>query len=193
MVERVLFEQPWALMFVLVAAGVVGALACVRQGRRKLAPLVLIAGLGLAAVNFGVATAVTTSRERCVELTRETVKAVIAADATALAPLLRSDLVVRPFGLSRDGVLAAVVRYMKGEYAVKSSSIQSLSATQDSADAVRTQLHIRVTPENSMYGYPPGSWWILTWQRSPGTDNWLLTQIECQQIDGVNDLSGVRP
>ncbi|MGE4198891.1 MAG: hypothetical protein AB7G11_17420, partial [Phycisphaerales bacterium] len=140
------------------------------------------------------ASVVTTPGERCMRLTRAAIRHVLAPDAAALSPLLRADLVVRPFSLSKDAVLSAVATHMAGDYAVQSSSILSLRAVQDSADAVRTQVHLRATPRSALYNVPTGSWWILTWQRDPvGESPWVVTQIECQHIDGVSNPASVRP
>ncbi len=195
LLERYLYEQPWSLMAVCIIAAVAAAYVFTQKRRARFAITAILVGLCLAGLNWLSATFVTTVRERCRELTKRVVAYTLAGDSASLSPLLRSDVIVRPFALSRERLLDAVSTRMRSTYAVNDSSILSLAATIDSPGAVRTQIHLRVTPQESLYAVPTGSWWILTWQRhEPGGPNaWLLTQIECQQIDGVGNPSTINP
>lgn len=195
LLDRFVFEEPWISSAMLIALGVAAWYALRNHERRAWRVPALLIGLSLAVVNIAVALIVTTPRERCIELTRNAVEYVVMGDAASLGPMLRSDLVVRPLGYSRDRVLDRASTVMRGEYAVKDHQMSDLSATQDSENAIRTQVRVRATPTNGLYAYPIGSWWILTWQKAAGTsDTWVITQIECQQIDGVSDVGslGVR-
>jgi hypothetical protein len=192
LLERLLFEQPLILIGLCIILGVAGAIACVRRGKQRRAPLALAGGLVLAGAIYAIASAVETDREKCMQLTRDAVKYVTAADTTSLAPMLRSSMDVKPFGLTRDGVLALVPSSI-GKYGVKSSTISSLTAVKDSDSSVRTQVHVRVMMDATLYEFPTGSWWIITWQRSSDDAPWLIAQIECQQIDGVGEPGNVRP
>lgn len=191
--EKLAFEQPWLSMVVFVAMGLVAKWFFSRQNQPRRGYLALGACLAFAAANFLLSMLVTTTRERLATLTRQTINQVVTGDAASLGPMLRSDLVVLPFGLNRDRVLEQVAVSMRGQYAVKDPSILELLVVQDSADAARSQFHLRVTPTQQMYGVPAASWWMLTWQRDPATGNWLISRIECQQIDGVSNIDGIRP
>ncbi|MBC7772821.1 MAG: hypothetical protein H7210_10030 [Pyrinomonadaceae bacterium] len=192
-IEKMAFEQPWLSMACLVAAGAAAMWFFSRTSQSRRGLLALGICLVLAAANFLASMLVTTTREEVGALTRQVITHVTAGDATSLAPMLRSDLVVYPFGMSRDRVLDLVSTSMRGQYAVKDSSVRELIAAQDSTVAVRSQFHLRATPTQAGYGFPVSSWWMLTWQRDTATGGWLISRIECQQIDGVTNVENIRP
>lgn len=192
MLEKLVFEQPWLSMLALVAAGLIAMWALSRQNQGRRGQAILAACVVLAGANYLVSVLVTTTRERISSLTREAIRHVIAGDAQSLDPLLRSDMVVHPFGITRDRVLQEVSVSMRGRYAVKSHSVLEMRTTQDSETAVRSQFHLRATPSQQLYELPVGSWWVLTWQKD-ATGTWLISRIECQQVDGVGNVENIRP
>jgi len=180
-------------MLVLTTIGAASLWYLARHGRRRLGYLLLGTCLTLAAANYLLAALVTTTRERIASLTRETIRHVIAGDPASLGPLLRSDVVVYPFGITHDRLLDLVATSMRGIYAVKDVSILELVAVEDSPSAARSQVHLRVTPSQQIYAFPTASWWMLTWQRDRETGSWLISRIECQEIEGVGNLETIRP
>jgi hypothetical protein len=198
LVASLLFERPWALAIIILLLGVVLIMVLRRLDRPRAAVVTLIIAPLLALTAILVARSVTTPRETLATLTRTLISAAIVGDAPAVAPLLRSDLLVTlPGGtaptLSRQSLLERLPADMQGPYRLRSHTIGTLAATLDSPDLARTQVQLTVVPEAT--GFPIESWWLITWARDPSPENanaanatntWTARQITAQHIDGLS-------
>mgnify|MGYP000691397208 CR=1 FL=1 len=94
MLDRLLFEQPWLSIIVILAGGIAAWYFLSRAGQRRQGAYILGVALLLAGLNMLVATGVTTERERASALTRTAIQLVATGDDAGLAPLLRTDMIV---------------------------------------------------------------------------------------------------
>lgn len=189
LLERILFDNPWALVIVLALAAVV--LFIVLNGRGKLrAGLLTAAALLLAAGGaYLTSVLVTTPREQIKQATRELVDATAGVRLNDLERLLDDDLVLRVFGVPRDAgkteTLAAVDKRLGSQYVIREHSIQEMDATIDGPRVGRT--HVRVHVASDMGAL--SSWWRVDWERGED-DVWRARRIEALWIPGIPNPGG---
>lgn len=197
MVTHSVLENPYPLATVLCVAGLAAFVALNRAARARQALLAGTAGLALAVLVLAAGLMVTTTGELLIARTRELVAVTARADTAALSPMLAQDVSFTTMGtgaapIGRNLLLTLVEKYPGGMYRVKEHSVSKAQGLADSANTARTQVRVRAVVE----GIPNGSWWRLHWRcdgEKADAGAWKVTAIELMQIDGVRDLSEVRP
>jgi hypothetical protein len=186
MLERVALEDPWLTIGGLAAVGLVVCVMLLRQARGR--PAAVVAAVVSAAVGGLAASAslVTTQREHLIDLSRSFIDAVATGQADPAVRLLSPDvdalILGRSVETSPERIGRFVSREMNGTWKLREYSLSRLAASIDGPNVARTQMRARAVPE--VTAFPNGSWWILHWRKDPGQD-WRISRIEAQQIDGV--------
>lgn len=193
---RYLFDNPWPLAGLLVAVAVGLVWWFNRQGKAKegVRWAALCGALAAAAVLTG--RLVTTQREVLMAQTRQLISVTAKADLVVLEPLLAREIVLTLPGnsaaFSRGQILDLVRKYPGGQYPVESVSIDSVQAVLDGPSIANAQVHVRTSaPEATLYDFPVGSWWKIGWRRDG--DRWVVSSLQCLQIDGVSPGTSVSP
>lgn len=191
-----LFDNPWPLAGLLIVAAI--GLVWWFNREAKASQGVRWAGLCIALATAVMLTAnlVTTQREIVIRQTRQLITVTAKADLAALEPLLGREIALSLPGnsaqFSRGQILDLVRKYPGGQYPVESVSINSIQAVLDGGSIANTQVHVRTrAPEATMYDFPVGSWWKIGWRRDG--DRWVVSSLQCLQIDGVSPGTTVSP
>ncbi len=161
---------------------------------------VAMASLGI----FFASRAITTERERLITMTREVIAHAVRADTVELQPMLASEVTFTLLGnespFNRAQLLALVAKYPGQVTPIDWHKTSNLQAALQGGTFATTQVHVRVgSKETTMYDVPVGSWWRLTWRRSGSNTAssemgaWVVTSLECLQIDGVPAGTNVQP
>lgn len=176
--ERLLFENPWPVIALLVIFAVVTLVVANAQGRLKRGAIIAGACVLLAAVAWVIAGQVETTRETLKRRTLELVRAAAAVDVPRLDLLLhdsaRMTTAAHPSGVDKDGILRATTQYLDSMYRIREHHVRTLQAVVDGPNVGRTQAQIRVVPE--LTGTPFISWWRIDWRLDGGV--WRAAAIE---------------
>ena len=186
--ERYLLEQPLVPVVVLLLAGIVAVFALRNAGKPKAGVLALVAAALAASCVVLTATMVTTSREDLLARQDTLVGAVADAEIDTLDRLLSPDARMPPVripmlsgGLSRERILSTVASTTGGAYPVGDFGIVERQAVIDGANAARTQIHVRVEPENAGGTFV---WFQIAWRLDP-QEGWRAVEIEPLFMSGV--------
>lgn len=185
--ERPLTPAVLCIVIAAVAWYILRSQGKARQGAQAAGVLALV---GIAIYVTG--SVVQTTGEKLMLRTRELVNAVAAADPTRVGTMLASDAVAMPWGFDRDVILARLESDLGRRFVIKQHSIHELRAAIDGANAARTQVRVRVVTDALLYEAPVGSWWMISW-RKDNAGEWTVRETQMQQLDGVSDVTTIRP
>jgi len=191
-IPHLLFESPLPLVFAILAAGLIAAIAFHRRARTKHAGLAAGASVLVAGVRLALASLVETPRERVIARTRLLVDAVARADARALDDLLAPDCLVTfdraPNGWEKPETVNWIADNLRGRYTVSQHEVTGVQAQiGPQRGLARTRPAVRVTPD--LTGRPQAFVCLITWREDPdGT--WRALRIEPLWLQGYGDLSG---
>jgi hypothetical protein len=178
--------QPWLISAILLLLGL-GILVVFRnQGKPRQGSGIFL-GLAALAIALQVAAAlITTDRERLTAATQELVRATATAQTAVVEGFLASDvrlvteggrlgpLALPRTGWDKDEILSQIRRTIGGSYQLKEYAILRTQAEQRGPTAGRTQVRIRVVPEQ--YPAPTISWWRIEWRKEHGEWKAVLIQ-----------------
>lgn len=194
--EHYLVENPWPLagLLVVTAVGLIwwfNQQGKAKDGVRWATLCIVVAAAALLAANL-----VTTTRETVIAQTRQLIAVTAKADVASIEPLLGREIILSLPGnsaqFSRGQILDLVRKYPGGQYPVESVSVDSVQAVLDGGSVANVQAHVRTrVPEATMYDFPVGSWWKIGWRRDG--DRWVVSSLQCLQIDGVGPGTSVSP
>lgn len=186
LLDRLVFEEPWATAFGLLIVGVIGGIIAARNGRGRLGGIGALVAVALGAAAVASGSMVETMRERLMRAAREFVDAAAAGRAGDVGGMLEERVTLRTGGEmvdeGRDWVLG-VVAGLPG--VVREHSVRMRGATVEGASRGRTRMTVRVRGSGA-YGGDMYSSWDLVWVRRPegGADGWWIASIECLSIFG---------
>lgn len=197
LMERFLFESPWALAGLLVVLGVA---AFVYLNARRRARQGLLAGGACIALGVGVllvAGIVTTKREELLRESRVLFDALAKADARTVERLLgpaasagaagalRNDLTRQELlDLVRDAQDAGGEYRVAGErIGVQDYRIREVRGALVSDTIGRSQINVVITPTN---GTITPTWWEMDWDWIDGA--WRLRRLDLVWVAGVRGI-----
>lgn len=189
LLERALFENPWPLALVLLAAGLLAWYVLTQRAHLRVARAVILICILAAAGVVALARLVTTTRETLDARTRDFVRAVATADTIAARTILTNDAAlywwIDPNGLPLDLLLARIERDFRegGSYRVAEHQVLSVQASVDSPTTARVQVKVRVVAAAA--NFPNISWWRLDYVREG--DAWRVDAIQPLAISGVSN------
>lgn len=191
--ERWILENPLPLTALFVLAGLLMWFVMRGKGRAKEGAWIAAAFLVLGAIVMGTGMLVQTEREVLTARSHVLVDAVATVNVAKVSGMLAGDVVVAPFGFGKDMILRRLESDLGGMYAIKEHRVLEAVAAIDGPNSARTQVHVRATPDEGLYNAPVGSWWMLHWRKDGKTGEWMVTQLELQQMDGVGSVDSIRP
>ncbi len=187
--QRLAFENPWALMILLVIAAAVAWIVLNRMGRTRRA-IQTSAALCVAAIGLWIlAGQVTTAREIIKLKTRQFIQAVATADVQTVEDLLTPDArlynivggtrggggVGGSQGVPVDAIVSQLQNFRPGApYEIEQVAFLDLQSTLDGPKVGRTQVRIRVTPVNGGLVF---AWFRFDWRQVPDGD-WQVKGID---------------
>lgn len=193
---RYLFDNPWPLAGLLIVAAIGLVWWFNREGKARQGVRWAGLCLMLAAAVTLTGNLVTTQREILGGQTRLLISVASKADTVALESLLGREIVLTVPGnsanFSRGQILDLVRKYPGGQYPVESVSVDRVQTVLEGRSVATTQVQVRTrAPEATMYDFPVGSWWKIGWRRDG--DRWVVSSLQCLQIDGVSPGTSVSP
>lgn len=188
-IDRFLFEQPIALVVVLVALGGASAYALISRGQTRWGMAALVAACLLAGGAFLTSRVVTTPREQATAVVERFLESVRTADGPAADALLEPDVEFATGGsivdtLARESLVSTIDRF--DQFEIKEWSSQILGAVQDGPRLVRVHASVRVISRRDL-GYPWPTTWLFTLRHEPadtGPGTWRVARMNCLTIFG---------
>lgn len=177
--QDLLFHSPLPLVVVLLAvAGVLRVLASRRRNPKFNygAMTAVLVAVGV----FLLAHFVETDHERLAARTRQLIQATAPLDAAALDELLAQGVVLTGPGgqawLREDQIRGELERTIQ-RFPIKEQAIRSLGAEVTSANRGLTLVALATTMQESLYGAPIRSLWLLHWRRD-ADGPWRVAEIQ---------------
>jgi len=183
MVERLLFEEPWAVMGLVVLVGLALVFGFYKQGRVRSAAVVGVVSVLVAGGVYGLSRAVTTEREALVRESVVLVRLVSEGDRDGVERMLHPDAVLVAnmpawSEMDRRAILARIHGVLRGMEL--RTAVLNGRATLDGPNVARSQVRVRVQDAH----FADLAWWGLDWRRDAG-EGWRVVRI--QRLAGVGD------
>jgi len=177
-------ENPWPIVLLCAAAGLVLVMLWIRQGDGRLAVASLVV-LAVGGLVFLVESIVTTPAEHGVSLVRGIVRMAEAGDDDGIILVLDPNASIHIGSLENTGRpfddLEDSIRSLKGSNRITDNWITRLEGTTVDSDRATVNLACLTSTERS-YGSVPSSW-VFDVRRTPQGD-WLVRRLAFESLMG---------
>lgn len=185
--ERLLFEQPWPVMVLLLCLGLIGAWLTLGRSKRLSVGLAVGGVLG-SVILWGVSDRVETVREVVEQQSRALVTAAVNGHEVPLSELLLPGVVLvapAPVGRIESAQTLIQSSVRRAAPALVSGGVLESRSVQDNRTTARAQVRVRVEPAGG--GFVSNSWWLIIWRldESGPEPRWRASSIESLWIQGA--------
>ncbi len=183
LVTHYVFENPWPLGLILLAAALVAGWMGLREGlaTRKRAALVL--GV-LGAIVFVLGTMITTAGERGERVVKSLVDAVASEDLIGGMALISDDATMNAGSPQAPGFGYQTIQdrfaLLADRYTIESNLVMSMRGYSMPDDEAEVHLTCRTMVE----GFPAISNWVVRVKRQSGRGEWKVARLTCISING---------
>lgn len=192
MLEHLLFEQPWVLVYGLLGIAFIFATKGIR--RRTARPVIVAAVMACAgAMVYAISWYVVTDREQMIALTRQAIQCTVMdpIDTEGLKGLVAPDASI--FGpddkrwLSYDQCLMRLASVAQSN-PIREQTITAIQAQTTGPDSGLTRIDLRTIFYMEIRDRPLMTRWLLTWSHTPES-GWMVNKIQWLEHPGLNSIN----